>query len=96
MKSRRLYVMQSVLDSTPQQKLCGILLNANLSRRLSFRVCLVIRRAIPAHKESKMTYKADTFKIGRDAKTGLFIPVKDAIRRPSTTVVETVKKPKSK
>ena len=43
-----------------------------------------------------MTYKADTFKIGRDAKTGEFIPVKDTIRRPNTTVVETIKKPKSK
>lgn len=41
-----------------------------------------------------MTYKADTFKIGRDAKTGEFIPVKDALRRPDKTVVETIKKPK--
>jgi hypothetical protein len=43
-----------------------------------------------------MTYKADTFKIGRDAGTGQCIPVQDAIRRPSTTVIETVKKPRSK
>lgn len=33
-------------------------------------------------------------KIGRDAKTGQFIPVKEAQRRPSTTVVETIKKSK--
>jgi hypothetical protein len=33
-------------------------------------------------------------KIGRDAKTGQFIPVKEAIKRPSTTVVETIKKGK--
>lgn len=33
-----------------------------------------------------------TVKIGRDAKTGQFIPVKVAIRRPSTTVVETIKR----
>jgi len=33
-------------------------------------------------------------KIGRDAKTGLFIPVKEAIKRPSTTTVETIKKSK--
>ena len=33
-----------------------------------------------------------TTKIGRDARTGQFIPVKVAIRRPSTTVVETIKK----
>jgi hypothetical protein len=43
-----------------------------------------------------MTHKADTFKIGCDARTGQHIPVQDAIRRPSTTVIETVKKLKSK
>jgi len=32
-------------------------------------------------------------KIGRDAKTGEFIPVKEAQRRPSTAVVETVRRP---
>lgn len=31
-------------------------------------------------------------KIGRDAKTGHFIPVKEAERHPKTTVVETIKK----
>ncbi len=31
-------------------------------------------------------------KIGRDAKTGQFIPVKEAIKRPTTTTVETIKK----
>jgi len=35
--------------------------------------------------------EAKTIKRGRDAKTGQFIPVKEAERRPSTTVVETVK-----
>ncbi|WP_349588784.1 hypothetical protein [Alteromonas sp. NFXS44] len=37
-------------------------------------------------------------KIGRDAKTGQFITVKEAKRRPTTTVVETIKptKPKGK
>jgi hypothetical protein len=30
-------------------------------------------------------------KIGRDARTGRFIPVNVAKRRPSTTVVETIK-----
>lgn len=33
-----------------------------------------------------------TVKIGRDAKTGQFIPVKEAQKRPNTTVVETIKK----
>lgn len=37
-----------------------------------------------------------THKIGRDAKTGEFIPVKEAERRPATTVVETVKSPKKR
>ena len=34
-----------------------------------------------------------TQKIGRDAKTGRIIPVKEAQRRPNTTTVETVKTP---
>jgi hypothetical protein len=34
--------------------------------------------------------------IGRDAKTGEFIPVKVAQRRPSTTTVETIKPSKRK
>jgi hypothetical protein len=34
-----------------------------------------------------------TFKIGRDSKTGEFIPVKEAERRPNTTTVERVPKP---
>jgi hypothetical protein len=31
-------------------------------------------------------------KIGRDAKTGRFIPVEKAKRKPSTTVVETIRR----
>jgi hypothetical protein len=38
-----------------------------------------------------MTTKAR--KIGRDARTGEFIPLKEAQRRPTTTVVETIKPP---
>lgn len=34
-----------------------------------------------------------TFRIGRDAGTGQFIPVKKAEQRPKTTVVETVRRP---
>jgi len=37
-----------------------------------------------------------THQIGRDAKTGEFIRVKEAQRRPSTTVVETIKNPPKK
>ena len=36
--------------------------------------------------------KSKSFKIGRDAGTGKFIPVKVAKSRPNTTVVEHVKK----
>lgn len=43
-----------------------------------------------------MANKAKPIKIGRDAKTGQFIPVKEAIGRPSTTVVETIKPTKKK
>lgn len=35
-------------------------------------------------------------KIGRDAKSGEFIPVKEAERRPRTTVVETIRTPTKK
>lgn len=35
--------------------------------------------------------KTSSHKIGRDARTGEFIPVKEARRRPNTTVVETIK-----
>lgn len=35
-----------------------------------------------------------TRKIGRDARNGQFISVKEAKRRPATTVVETIKKGK--
>ena len=34
-----------------------------------------------------------TSKIGREADSGRFIPVKEAQRRPKTTVVETIKRP---
>lgn len=34
---------------------------------------------------------AKTVRKGRDAKTGKFIPIREAKRRPSTTVVEKVK-----
>jgi len=37
---------------------------------------------------------AKTTKIGRDATSGRFIPVKEAERRPTTTVVERIKKGK--
>lgn len=40
---------------------------------------------------------SNRFKVGRDAKSGQFVPVKEAQRRPATTVVETIKpKPKDK
>jgi hypothetical protein len=37
---------------------------------------------------------AKSTKIGRDAGSGRFIPVKVAIKRPNTAVVETIKKGK--
>lgn len=43
-----------------------------------------------------MKSKGGGRKIGRDAKTGEFIPVKEAQKRPGTTVVETIKPPKKK
>ena len=35
-----------------------------------------------------------TFKVGRDAKTGQFIPVKQAKIRKATAIVETIKRKK--
>lgn len=51
---------------------------------------------IPAHLGVSEMNKTHSFKVGRDAKTGEFIPVKDAIRKPNTTVVETIKIPVKK
>ncbi|MGN7614218.1 hypothetical protein ACQZV8_19290 [Magnetococcales bacterium HHB-1] len=39
-----------------------------------------------------MAGKSKTYKRGRDAKNGQFIPVKVAQRRKATAIVETVKK----
>lgn len=33
-----------------------------------------------------------TFKVGRDSKTGEFVPVREAERRPRTTTIERVPK----
>jgi hypothetical protein len=38
--------------------------------------------------------KSKGYKIGRDAKTGYFIPVEKARKHPNTTVVEVIKKKK--
>ncbi len=45
---------------------------------------------------SAMSTKKGSYKTGRDARTGLFIPVREANRRKSTTVVETMKRTKKK
>lgn len=42
---------------------------------------------------SKKTTTTTTFRIGRNAETGKFVPVKVAQNNPKTTVVETIKKP---
>ena len=41
-----------------------------------------------------MAKKPTTYKVGRDARTGHFIPVDVAQRRKSTAVVETIKRNK--
>lgn len=45
-------------------------------------------------KKNMATKKGGGQKVGRDARTGRFIPVEEAKRRPSTTVVETIKRKK--
>lgn len=42
-----------------------------------------------------MSKKTNSYKIGRSAKTGKFVPVKKAQRYPSTHIVETIKKKKN-
>lgn len=36
---------------------------------------------------------ATTRTVGRDAKTGLFVPIKETVRRPDTTVKERITVP---
>lgn len=36
--------------------------------------------------------KSTTIKVGRDAKTGRFVPVKEAKRRKSTAIVQTIRR----
>lgn len=43
-----------------------------------------------------MSNKAKPHKIGRDAGSGQFIPVREAEKRPKTTVIETIPAPKKK
>ena len=47
-----------------------------------------------AKKKAPETAKSEskTYQVGRDAKTGRFIPVKEAQRRKKTAVVETFTK----
>ena len=45
-------------------------------------------------EEELMSRKPMKTKIGRDAKTGRFIPVKEAARRKNTAVVETIRRSK--
>ena len=59
---------------------------------------LCVQWGISRQRSYSMANKksGSTSKIGRDAKTGEFIPVKEAKARPATTVVETIKHLKKK
>jgi hypothetical protein len=46
----------------------------------------------PILKRYKDMSQSKTFPLGRDSKTGEFIPVKEAQRRPNTTTVERIPK----
>jgi hypothetical protein len=52
----------------------------------------MVRIEILRGKECDNMETTIKYKIGRDVKTGLFIAVKAAKKRPSTTVVETITK----
>lgn len=53
--------------------------------------CLIRRPWASIHKIRKEVHMARLSERGRDAKTGQFIPVKEAQRRKSTAVVEKIK-----
>lgn len=48
-------------------------------------------RDLSRSKTKNVKIMAKTVDKGRDAKTGRFIPIKEAERRPATTVIEKVK-----
>jgi len=48
--------------------------------------------ALHVGKGTTMAGRRKTFDIGRDSRTGQFIPVKQAEKRPNTTTVERVPK----
>jgi len=63
-------------------------LHANISRSSSFST-----GNVTTLKGGEL-FMAKPSKIGRDAGDGRFIPVKEAVRRPKTAIVETIKRPK--
>ena len=52
----------------------------------------MIDAILATENNSSMGKNSKTFPLGRDAKTGEFIPVKEAKRRPNTTTVERIPK----
>lgn len=49
-----------------------------------------------AVKKYRVDKKSSSSRIGRDSRTGEFIPVSEAKKRPATTQVEAIKHPKKK
>ena len=52
-----------------------------------------VRKAVEKVVYGQAQTNPMTFRIGRDAQTGQFIPVKEAQRRKKTAMVETIKRP---
>ena len=50
------------------------------------------RPSLSSMSGGNMSKQKKSYKVGRDANTGRFIPVKDAERRKKTAVVETIKR----
>ena len=55
--------------------------------------CRTVRKGLLLARRWIRGGPMSTRKIGRDAKTGEFISVDEAKRRPNTTVIETIKTP---
>lgn len=58
--------------------------------------CTQQHNHVAAERENSTMAKVEVRKIARDAGTGRFIPLEEAKRRPTRTVVETVRVPTRK
>ena len=71
-------------------------LTRSQAKRIVEKVVYGEERAGKTTSSNKRKQHGTTFKVGRDARTGRFITRKEAERRKSTAIVETITVPKKK